>query len=72
MWEWCFDVYDASAYANRSGTTLDPLVTSGSEFRVTRGGSWYNNARDARSASRLRHAPGGRGLGGGVGFRVVR
>ena len=40
VYEWCEDVYDMKAYASRSGTTIDPKVTSGSENRVLRGGSW--------------------------------
>ena len=40
VWEWCEDVYDESAYGSRSGTTADPLSSTGSETRVLRGGSW--------------------------------
>ena len=67
--EWCFDVDDPSAYANRSGTTSDPVVTSGSAKRVLRGGSWYYSSGDARSASRFSYAPDLRF--DNVGFRVV-
>ena len=37
--EWCFDVFDETAYGSRAGTTSDPTVTSGSKYRVLRGGS---------------------------------
>ena len=69
VWEWCEDVYDESAYGKRSGTTSDPKVTSGSTSRVLRGGSWNDNARDTRSAFRVRNAPDNRAID--LGFRVV-
>ena len=69
VWEWCEDVYDEKAYASRSGTTTDPKVTSGSEYRVLRGGSWFNGSRYTRSASRSRYSPDDRN--GVDGFRVV-
>ena len=64
VWEWCQDVYDAELYGRRSGITVDPLQTSGSDYRVLRGGSWLT-----RTAGRLRGSPGGRDGNGG--FRVV-
>ena len=70
VWEWCFDVCDESVYGKRSGTTLDPLVTSGSEYRVLRGGSWLDYARHTRAAFRGRYNPGIRDDYSG--FRVVR
>ena len=70
VWEWCFDVYDESAYVSRSGITTDPLSSSGSEYRVLRGGSWLNYSRFARSAYRYRNRPVGRS--NDFGFRVVR
>ncbi len=71
VYEWCEDVYDESAYAGRSQTTptLNPLVTSGSEDRVLRGGTWLLISRVARSASRNSIFSDGRD--DGLGFRVV-
>ena len=69
VWEWCEDVYDARVYASRSGVTSNPKVTSGSEDRVLRGGSWYLKSCTTRSASRLRFTPVDRGANSG--FRVV-
>ena len=73
VYEWCFDVYDESVYGKRSGTTSDPTsdptVTSGSEDRVLRGGSWNYFAWYTRSAYRFRNSPDGRGFY--YGFRVV-
>ena len=70
VWEWCDDVYDSAVYASRKGTTKDPRVTSGSEYRVLRGGSWDFDARSARSAVRLWFTPVYRDVN--FGFRVVR
>jgi formylglycine-generating enzyme required for sulfatase activity len=50
VWEWCNDWYDASYYSS-SPTNNPPGPSSGSS-RVYRGGSWVNDAGDARSASR--------------------
>ncbi len=69
VWEWCFDVYDETAYGSRAGTTSDPTVTSGSKSRVFRGGSWVNIARSTRSAVRESYTPVNRVSHGG--FRVV-
>ena len=68
VWEWCDDVHDAKVYSQRSGVTSDPLVTSGSEYRVLRGGSWGNSQRYVRAAIRDSFSPGDRNL---IGFRVV-
>ena len=69
VWEWCEDVYDEKAYGNRSGTTADPKVTSGSKYRVLRGGSWFNYSQNARSAYRFDYSPDDRYTF--FGFRVV-
>ena len=69
LWEWCDDVYDEQAYFKRSGTTPDPRVTSGSEFRMLRGGSWFGYPKYARSAFRFGVSPGNRNNLNG--FRVV-
>ena len=68
--EWCQDVYDEKVYASRSGVTVDPVSTSGSEYRVLRGGSWNYFSRNARSALRVWLTPDLRNFT--VGFRVVR
>lgn len=69
VYEWCGDMYDAKLYAQRSGTTTDPLQTSGSEYRVLRGGSWYLGPTYARAAKRDGGSPDNRGIN--YGFRVV-
>ena len=42
VWEWCTDWYDSDYYKN--GTTINPVNTKSSDYRVYRGGSWYYNA----------------------------
>jgi len=70
VYEWCEDVYDETAYGSRRGTTVDPLSSSGSDYRVLRGGSWYDRSWYSRSALRNRYQPGDRFCN--LGFRVVR
>ncbi len=69
--EWCEDVYDEKAYVHRSPatSTTNPLVTSGSKYRVMRGGSWGSLGTGARSASRDHSTPDNFSVG--YGFRVV-
>gem|GEM_PF-1651632 len=71
VWEWVFDVYDARAYGSRSWPVQDPVVTSGSQSRVTRGSGWDGAAGQARSAAR--GVPPSAGfLSFRDGFRVVQ
>jgi formylglycine-generating enzyme required for sulfatase activity len=48
--------------------TLKPDHPQG-DFRVLRGGGWYDGPRRARVADRYGGGPGHRG--GGLGFRIV-
>jgi formylglycine-generating enzyme required for sulfatase activity len=50
VWEWCEDVYDGKAYSKHERN--NPLITSGSSYRVIRGGSWGNSPRFVRAAYR--------------------
>jgi formylglycine-generating enzyme required for sulfatase activity len=62
--EWCLDTfasYDAAPVTN-------PVVTGGA-FRVVRGGSWFTNSIDCRSAYRSFIAPAN--VSPTIGFRVV-
>ncbi|VEN74395.1 hypothetical protein EPICR_30332 [Candidatus Desulfarcum epimagneticum] len=68
VWEWCatkwlenYERYEDRADGDPEGSDSD---------RVLRGGSWFGNARDCRSAFRGRLDPGGRG--DVVGFRFMR
>ncbi len=66
VYEWCEDVYDKNAYSKH--TKNNPLVTSGSSYRVFRGGSWLGNTRDMRAADRNRNSTGY--TSSGLGFRL--
>jgi len=67
VWEWCSDWYGEDYYGNfpRKNATGP---TSG-QYRVLRGGSWFNYPRYCRSAYRLGVTPTNTGVV--YGFRVV-
>ncbi len=66
--EWCLDWYDPNYYEKAS--SIDPVNTTASEYRVVRGGSWSSIARDTRCAARDFLAPEKRVST--IGFRCVR
>ena len=68
VFEWCEDVYDRDFYSKPEARTKDPLCTSGSSFRVHRGGSRQLHALGCRSASRGCLLPSDP-YGNGSGFR---
>lgn len=63
VWEWCRD-----AYQKHPTTGKDPLTAKGPD-RVARGGSWCNEPRRVRSASRVGFAPDYRSAA--LGFRLA-
>jgi len=65
VWEWCWDWYGSYSSASQS----DPRGPSSVSGRVDRGGGWYGNAIDCRSAYRVSGLPSGGG--DGIGFRSV-
>lgn len=65
-WEWTSDWY--APYP--SGPTTDPRGPATGTLKVIRGGSWYFDAANARSAARATHAPEDWGFS--LGFRIVR
>ena len=65
VWEWCSDWYGEYP----TGSVTDPKGPSSGSFRVLRGGSWYDDARFARSAGRLGNVPSSQG--DFLGFRPV-
>lgn len=68
--EWCQDVWDTNVYAKRTGLTVDPEQTSGSDCRIVRGGSWLKYPIFTRSADR-NYAP--RNLHNNCfGFRILK
>jgi len=68
VWEWVEDVYDKEAYSRHSRN--NPLITSGSKYRVLRGGSWYVSPWFVRSTGRNKNSPDDRISM--FGFRLVR
>ncbi len=63
VWEWCSDVWDGNDYSPEAVKDPTGLVEKSSKdsdevqsARVLRGGSWYNYARNCRSAQRYRNA----------------
>jgi len=68
-WEWCEDQWHADyADAPSDGAAWTALAGSASPAsRVLRGGSWYPDPLDCRSANRAEHRSGDRWLR--VGFR---
>lgn len=66
VWEWCWDWFDYYS----SAAVTDPIGTSSGSYRVLRGGSWNDNARDCRGAARSYNSPR---LGTSYyGFRICR
>ncbi len=70
VWEWCYDWYGDYP----SGSVTDPKGPETGVARVLRGGGWVDDARDVRSAYRLRDDPPFRVIFiiGGTGFRLAR
>ena len=67
VWEWVEDWYGDYP----GGAMTDPTGPStGGSYRVYRGGCWYDDARDCRSAYRYWDSPGIRIHG--LGFRLLR
>jgi len=66
VWEWVQDWYGNYP----TDAVIDPVGPSDGEDRVSRGGSWFENARYCRSASRLKNLMGVRPSF--IGFRLVR
>ncbi len=67
VWQWCADSYDKDYYAK--SPIKDPQDTNSERSRVLRGGSWYHDARDCRSAYRYAYEPAY--CDGSLGVRVV-
>ena len=65
--EWCQDIYN---YSYPSENVTDPAARSGGSLRVIRGGSYFDNANNCRSASRSYKDPDSQDYH--LGFRCVR
>jgi formylglycine-generating enzyme len=66
--EWCSDWYDAQYYSH--SPYENPEGPQSGTYRVIRGGSWYNSARELRCAARQFFRPSR--ADGFIGFRLVR
>lgn len=66
VWEWCQDWYGGYPY----GSQINPKGPSSGQYRVLRGGSWFNDGRDVRASNRDRSGPEVRSLSDG--FRLAR
>lgn len=67
VWEWCMDWYSESYYVNSPSN--NPGGPGGGEYRVIRGGSWFNDVKSLRSFCRNYLRPGLRTHA--LGFRLV-
>ena len=64
VWEWCADWHDDYP----SGSLIDPIGPASGSNRVVRGGSWYFDGTNLRSAIAATSTPGSRSSH--IGFRV--
>jgi formylglycine-generating enzyme required for sulfatase activity len=65
-WQWVNDSYDENYYQNSQ--SQDPAGPATGEYRVLRGGSWFDSRRGARASCRNNYGPPvGRGVN--TGFR---
>jgi formylglycine-generating enzyme required for sulfatase activity len=55
--EWVLDWYDRDFYNTCTDGCIDPINLTESKYRVLRGGDWYSDMWDARSAARAYSSP---------------
>jgi len=67
VWEWCQDWHDRKYY--KWSRDRDPTGPSSGEYRVIRGGSWFDSLMSCRSAHRGKYLPAK--SGNTIGFRIV-
>lgn len=68
VWEWVWDWYDAGYYQH--SPAANPQGPTGGNYRVMRGGAWYNQAEYANVFTRQNAGPAFKQ--NSVGFRVAR
>jgi len=68
VWEWVWDYYDGSYYQHSPAE--NPAGPSSGQYRVMRGGAWYNNASYCTVTSRQDNPSGFKQ--NSVGFRIAR
>jgi formylglycine-generating enzyme required for sulfatase activity/uncharacterized caspase-like protein len=69
VWEWCHDIWQADYSKAPTDGSAQLNQQSDKLYRLLRGGSWYNDPWDCRSANRSRYSPDDRDLV--IGFRVA-
>lgn len=67
VWQWVWDRYDSSYYANSPGS--DPHGPASGSYRILRGGSWHSYATYCRVSYRGHNVPGFSYTN--IGFRTV-
>jgi len=55
VWEWCADWYDSNYYSY--SPDKNPTGPASGEYRVARGGSWYNESSHLLTADRVYYVP---------------
>jgi len=68
LWEWVWDWYDGGYYGK--SPAANPQGPETGNYRVMRGGAWYNNAEYANVYTRQNACPGFKQ--NSVGFRIAR
>ena len=63
VWEWCFDWYKDDPASNddaykQGGIVTDPQGAASGSYRVLRGGSWYDSAKNCTVGFRFNCDPG--------------
>jgi formylglycine-generating enzyme required for sulfatase activity/energy-coupling factor transporter ATP-binding protein EcfA2 len=67
VWEWTADWYGAVYYDQK--VSKDPPGPASGQYKVVRGGSWYNDSGNVRLSNRVRYDPAAHS--GGIGFRCA-
>ncbi len=67
VYEWCSDWYCSDYYSSSPGR--NPQGPATGSYRVGRGGSWDNRARDCRVSNRIDSSPDFRFIN--LGFRLA-
>jgi formylglycine-generating enzyme len=70
VWEWCWDLYGADFYQDRSQADQDPSGPADGQHRVCRGGAWCSEEPSGRVSIRGRFEP--EIEWDALGFRIVR
>jgi formylglycine-generating enzyme required for sulfatase activity len=71
VWEWAQDCYvDSYKDTSTDGSAQASPDNNACPLRVLRGGSWFDEPQNVRSATRIRHAPDNRN--NNIGFRLAR